>query len=251
MEYEQSLVSTFFSDPRKLFDHLKGMSNPVSSTYPIVHDSKQVACSEIKAQLFNEYFNSVFTVSDFTLPPVNELPTPSDQLSSIDIDLADVADALHHLNTSKAPGTDGVYPLILKVCSESISVPILHLINESMKSCSLPDEWKVHKIVPVPKTSDLSRVQNYRPISLLCILSKVLESIVYSKIIDFIRPQILNFQFGFLSNRSCLTQLLSSFSYIFSSIESKHPCDVVFLDFVKAFDTIPHQELLFKLWLMA
>ena len=43
---------------------------------------------------------------------------PSDQLSSIDIDLADVADALHHLNTSKAPGTDGVYPLILKVCSE-------------------------------------------------------------------------------------------------------------------------------------
>ena len=117
-----------------------------------------------------------------------------------------------------------------------------------MKSCSLPDEWKVHKIVPVPKTSDLSRVQNYRPISLLCILSKVLESIVYSKIIDFIRPQISNFQFGFLSNRSCLTQLLSSFSYIFSSIESKHPCDVVFLDFVKAFDTIPHQELLFKLW---
>ena len=176
---------------------------------------------------------------------------PSDQLSSIDIDLADVADALHHLNTSKAPGTDGVYPLILKVCSESISVPIpilfLYLINESMKSCSLPDEWKVHKIVPVPKTSDLSRVQNYRPISLLCILSKVLESIVYSKIIDFIRPQISNFQFGFLSNRSCLTQLLSSFSYIFSSIESKHPCDVVFLDFVKAFDTIPHQELLFKL----
>ena len=91
---------------------------------------------------------------------------------------------------------------------------------------------------------------NYRPISLLCVLSKVLESIIYDKIIDFIYPQLSHPQFGFLRNRSCLTQLLSSFSSIYDAVEEKTSCDIGFLDFRKAFDSIPHSELLFKLWRM-
>ena len=87
-----------------------------------------------------------------------------------------------------------------------------------------------------------------RPISLLCIVSKVLEQIILDKIIEFIHPLLSKQQFGLLKNRSCLTQLLSSFSYIVSSLDSKAPCDIVYLDFQKAFDTIPHSELLFKLW---
>ena len=67
-----------------------------------------------------------------------------------------------------------------------------------MQSCSIPNEWKIHKIVLIPNSSDLSKVQNYRPISLLCILSKTLELIIYNKIIDFIRPLISKRQFGFL-----------------------------------------------------
>ena len=101
-----------------------------------------------------------------------------------------------------------------------------------MQSCSIPNEWKIHKIVLIPNSSDLSKVQNYRPISLLCILSKTLELIIYNKIIDFIRPLISKRQFGFLK----------------IALESRKPCDVVFLNFRKAFDTIPLPELLFKLW---
>ena len=170
------------------------------------------------------------------------------QLSSITIDTTDVAEAPHSLNTTKAPGTDDISPLVLKVCSDSLISPITHMLNTCMQSRSIPNEWKIHKIVPIPKSSDLSMVQNYRPISLLCILSKILESIIYNKVIDFIHPLISKRQFGFLQNRSCLSQLLSLFSFIVNSIESKKPCDTVFLDFRKAFDTIPHPELLFKLW---
>ena len=66
----------------------------------------------------------------------------------------------------------------------------------------MPSQWKVHKICPVPKGGDRSDVRNYRPISLLCILSKILESLVYDKVIQFIRPKLSKCQFGFLSKMS-------------------------------------------------
>ena len=137
-------------------------------------------------------------------------------------------------------------PLLLKLGAATLTLPFTHLFNTCF--CSIPDEWKVYKIIPIPKGSNPADVQNYRPISLLCIMSKILESIIYNKIIDFVCPFISAHQFGFLSKRSCINQLLSSFSYIVNSVDSKTSCDIVFRDFIKAFDPIPHSELLFKLW---
>ena len=93
-------------------------------------------------------------------------------------------------------------------------------------------------------------ITNYRPISLLCILSKVLESIILQKIIVFICPKMSQFQFGFTKNKSCLTQLLSAFSISHQAIDSKQQVDMVYLDFRKAFDSVPHKEFLYKLWRM-
>ena len=78
--------------------------------------------------------------------------------------------------------------------------------------------------------------------------AKLLETIIYDKIIDFVIPQVSSQQFGFLRKRSSVNQLLSFYSEIFSSVDRRIPCDVIFLDFRKAFDSIPHPELLFKLW---
>lgn len=76
-------------------------------------------------------------------------------------------------------------------------------------------------------------------------MSKVLELIIYNKIIDFVHPRLSKLQFGFLKGRSCLTQLLTCFSKVFDSIDGNTPCDVIYLDFKKAFDSIPHPELSF------
>ena len=96
-----------------------------------------------------------------------------------------------------------------------------------LESCSLPNEWKIHKILPILKSGSRRDVKKYRPISLLCLVSRVLESIIYTKIIDYTHPCLSKVQFGFLRNRSCLKQLLSSFSVITGAIESKAPCDVM------------------------
>ena len=166
------------------------------------------------------------------------------------MDESDVFKALIQLDPSKAQGCDNISPYVLKYCATSLTSPITKLFTTCLTQSCLPQEWKMHKISPIPKKGDLSNVSNYRPISLLCCLSKVMESIVYEKIFPFIYPQLNKCQFGFLCNRSCLSQLLSSFSLIYNALEQEKVCDVVYLDFKKAFDSVPHNELLFKLWHM-
>ena len=76
----------------------------------------------------------------------------------------------------------------------------------------------------------------------------MLEKVIYNKIIPFVRPKLSLHQYGFLKQRSCLTQLLTAFAEIHQAVDKRTPSDVVYVDFCKAFDTVPHQELLFKLW---
>ena len=126
--------------------------------------------------------------------------------------------------------------------------PLCYLFTICLNTSTVPQEWKIHKICPIPKKGNLQEITNYRPISLLCTVSKVLERLIYNKVINFIRPKLSKHQFGFLKNRSCLSQLLTSFTYIFDEVDKGTPVDVVYLDLKKAFDSVPHDELLFKMW---
>ncbi len=110
-----------------------------------------------------------------------------------------------------------------------------------MESHSIPADWKVHKLYPLYKKGSVSEVSNYRPISLLNILHKVLELIVYSKIIDFIyqRHNLVLSEIDPLFNNF----FYHSYTSVFNSVESKQHSEIVFLDFAKAFDSVPHNEL--------
>ena len=111
-----------------------------------------------------------------------------------------------------------------------------------------PAEWCLHCIIPIFKSGDKSLVQNYRPISLLCSIFKVLERPIYNNIIDHVFSSISDFQFGFLQHHSTIHQLLLFLSTIFNSFDQRSQTDCIYLDLRKAFDTVPHNELLFKLW---
>ncbi len=111
----------------------------------------------------------------------------------------------------------------------------------------MPAEWKIHCITPIHKSGDRASVANYRPISLLCSTSKVMERIIYNKMIESLEPAMASSQFGFLKGRSTLQQLLTFYGTVYDDIESKCHTDVVYLDFAKAFDSVPHNELLVKL----
>ena len=200
------------------------------------------------AEEFNVFHSTFSPPSNFFLPDVSNLPTTSRQLNKIDITKTDIFEAMQILDVTKATGCDHIHPKVLKMNTLALLDPIYDLFSISLQLQTLPLEWKTHKVCPVPKKGDRLKVANYRPISLLCILSKMLESIIYQKIIDFFLRNISEVQFGFIKGSSCLSQLLLSFSLIHNALDNKQVVDAVYLDFSKAFDSVSHQELLYKLW---
>ena len=117
--------------------------------------------------------------------------------------------------------------------------------NTSDLNIVMSEEWRPHCVIPIYKTGDKTSVSSYRPISLLCILSKVLERIVYNNIIRHVHSKLTKHKFGFLPDRSTLQQLLVFTQNLF---EAKSEVDVVYMDFRKAFDSVSHNGLLNKLY---
>lgn len=107
-------------------------------------------------------------------------------LSSIVCSESDVLEALYDLDPSKAKGIDGIGPNVLKHCALALYQPLHHLFNKSLVDHCLPTEWRIHNITPIFKSGDRACVSNYRPISLLCCASKVLERIIFKSTYGFL-----------------------------------------------------------------
>ena len=118
-----------------------------------------------------------------------------------------------------------------------------------MNTDIVPNDWKLADVAPVFKKGDRRLPSNYRLISLTPLICKVLESVIRDKMFDYLlRNNLLaNKQHGFMPRRSCVTQLLSALQYWTDSLEKDVPVDVLYLDFSKAFDSVPHERLLLKL----
>ena len=195
--------------------------------------------------LFNEYFHSVFVRSSYVLPSTSVLKQPSLALGEINFSELDVFHTLQSLDTSKASGGDGISPKLLKLSALALYQPLYYLFSITLLQNYLPSDWRIHVIKPILKSGDRSSVKNYRPISLLPVVSKVLERLVYNCMLEFVTNSISPYQFGFLRGRSTLQQLLIFFDTI---LNSGPQTDVLYLDFKKAFDSVSHNELLHKLW---
>jgi len=244
--YELNLINSYArsKDPN-VFHYLKNLAKSDSVPPALQSDSTVLESDIDKANAFNEYFYSVFTQSSFTLPDVSELPSVPDSLSNISFTLDDIYQALLSLQPNKASGLDNIGPRIIKNCADSLVEPLHHLFSLSLNCMDIPVEWKQHTIVPVFKSGDKTNLRNYRPISLLSSISKVLERLVCDRVTKFISDSIFCNQFGFQKHKSTLQQLLLYFNDLCSS---NNTTDTIYLDFTKAFDSVPHNELLFKLW---
>ena len=225
--YEASLISDRSSS--KIYKHIRNITK-LNSIPPLVYlDSLCSQSDSEKATLFNQYFYSVFSSKSVDLPSMDDLPLVSLSISSIEVSEHDVYSALSSLDPDKAMGIDGISPLILKTSAVALYQPIHHLFNLSLHYHYLPSDWTTHSVTPVFKSGDRSSVKNYRPISLLCIISKVLERIIFNKIVDFITPSIPQSQFGFLRGHSSLQHLLIFIHNILLSIHSKCQLDTIYL----------------------
>jgi len=133
--------------------------------------------------------------------------------------------------------------------AEVISVTVAELFNKSLKSGEVPQDWKMANVTAVHKKGKKSSPSNYRPVSLTVNLCKIFESIMRDSIIEHLEKHklISGSQHGFVRNRSCLTNLLSFMEEITKYLDSGYPVDILYLDFQKAFDKVPHCRLVSKL----
>ena len=138
----------------------------------------------------------------------------------------------------------------LVFCKNAASKLRPAFVNYSINRCTsgqIPSEWKSANVTPIHKKDRKEPAENYRPISLLPVLGKVLERGVCFRLYDHIKHFITKLQHGFLRQRSCVTQLLSVLHTIGQSLDNNTQTDIVYLDFAKAFDSVDHNILLHKL----
>ena len=142
-----------------------------------------------------------------------------------------------------------MHPKLFKELSDIIAEPLSEVFRKLIEEGVLPQCWKNANITAIFKKGDKSSASNYRPISLTSILVKILEKIIREAIVDHMNTN--NFfsrhQHGFRSGLSCVTQLLETIDDWTRILDEKKGIDVIYFDFQKAFDTVPHQRLLAKL----
>jgi hypothetical protein len=134
----------------------------------------------------------------------------------------------------------------LKELHTEIDPNLAHIFQISLKTGTVPHDWKHAVIAPVYKKDPKCKPSNYRPIFLTCIASKLMEHIIVSNIMSFYdKHDILsNFQHGFRSKHSCDTQLISFTQKVHADLEQGQHTNVIVMDFSKAFDQIDHHTLL-------
>ena len=157
-------------------------------------------------------------------------------------------DLLATLDTT-ANGQDGISARMLKSVAASITPSLTKLFNMSLMTGCIPTQWEKSVVVPIPKNSNTSSPTNYRPISLLPIVRKLLECHVYLVILSHLKTHysLSSVQWGFLEGRSTVTAILHCINEWLKALEDGKEVCAIFFDFQKAFDSVPHSPLMAKL----
>ncbi len=160
-----------------------------------------------------------------------------------------ITSTIKDLKTNSTAGPDGIPPISLKKCVETLKTPLTIIFKKSFESGTVPDKFKIGIVTPIHKGGSRSDPKNYRPITLTSVICKVLEKIILKSLILHLKNNSLynDNQHGFRAERSTLTQLLSHIDNVLDNLDKGNDLDVVYLDFDKAFDKVDHGILLSKL----
>ena len=190
--------------------------------------------------------------SNGTPPPDNlqvHLNSCSKSLFLTPITEFEVVKVAKGLKNKLASGFDDIPDLVVKQCKDHLKKPLTNIFNSSLESGIFPELLKIAKVILVHKKGNVRNINNYRPIASLSVFSKLLEKLMYNRIIAFIdRHDILSeAQHGFRSYRSTETALQDFISEAQSAIHKKLNPTGLFLDLTKAYDVLDHKLLLDKL----
>ena len=212
---------------------------------PVVTLSTQkTETDQEKAKLFNQFFQSVFNEKQHHC-----ITFENRGLNSLLFSETEIQHILEHLTLNKSTGPDNIGNIVLKKCAFSLSKSLLLLFQTISNKGIFPRYWKISQVTPVFKGGNKSDTTCYRPISLLCCVSKVLERLIFNTLYKFCQHRLHENQYGFRKNRSAVVQLLVYLDSIYQKYDDStvDNLTILYLDFAKAFDKVPHDLLMLKL----
>ena len=239
------------TNPKRFWAYVKSRTKVKESIPDLIVDvatNRRTTNDHEKTETLSKFFASVFTDE-----PPGCIPTPAPQryaeaLDTLEITALEVEERLKELKIDKARGPDGIHPWVLRECAAEISRPLGLIFKKSLFSGVLPKKWKQANITAIFKKGNKQLPNNYRPVSLTCILCKVMEAILREEIVKHMRNNSLfsPCQYGFVERRSTTLQLLHTIEDWLKDIDEGKVIDACYLDLMKAFDTVPHRRLLAK-----
>ena len=202
-----------------------------------------------KADLLAAHFSNKMTVEEPDRQPPYLPRLGNLVLDSLEVTEGNVAKHLRDINTRKAPGPDNISPFLLKHCAEELSRPLTCIFRQCLSTGTWPSLWKEARVTPVFKKKDKADPTNYRPISLLSVVSKILERIIAEQLTHHLDEHHLLSprQHGFRKGRSASDLLLLLTKTWHDALDTGRPSLVVALDIAGAFDCVWHRGLLAKL----
>ena len=234
------IVNNFFNRQRVSDSEIPPLDDP--ETHDIVYLPEQ------KAELFNNFFvkQSQIQNVDDDLPFIqdNGLTAPT-----IVFTREMVCKVIKELDQSKAVGPDLIHNKLIVKCVDIISEPLAALFNRSLTESRFPNIWKIAHVTPIHKKGDKNLCTNYRPISLLSCVGKIMEKCIQKHVFNFlIEHNLLTLsQSSFIPGDCTVYQLLSIYDDFCKSLDKRYTTQALFFDISKAFDRVWHRGLLHKL----
>ena len=242
--YKNSLLNSILRSPRK-----KGCDKFVKDNQTF-NDPKQVADE------FNKYFANIGPAlaksiqhhgNDFNA----YLDDPVDSTCFFHpTDEYEILKVIRKFGNRKSPGYDKIRSDIIKLVANEIVYPLMLIINKSLCTGIVPNAFKIAKVIPIYKKDSPELFSNYRPVSLLPCLSKILERIVYDRCYNFLKSKnsLYKRQYGFRQMHSTYMAVFDFIKDINYAVDDNMYTAGIFMDLSKAFDTIDHDILLYKLY---
>ena len=248
--YEKDIAKQSKQNPKSFWKYVNSKLKSKENVADL-HTNEGTASTDLdKANVLSTFFKQVFTQEDTSNIPEFEERVTAEPLDDVKFTEEDVLMLLKEININKSQGPDLLHPRLLFEAREVIARPLYVIFRKSIDTGILPKEWKEANISPIYKNKgNRHEATNYRPVSLTSVICKLLEKLIRKDIVAHMKLNNLfsTHQHGFLEGRSCLSNLLTTMEEWTRIIEDKGSIECIYMDFMKAFDSVPHQKLLHKL----
>jgi hypothetical protein len=210
----------------------------------MTYNSEELTRSLSIVNNFADFFQKSYVISQ---PTELEMLVQNPTVLINEIDKEAVFKALRKVKDKSTAGTDVIPAVLLRDYANIFVYSLTALFNLPLKTSTYPVSWKKSLVSPIHKKGNKSEVENYRPVTLLCNFSKVLETVFHNIILNHTKQFISNIEHGFLPGRCVDTNLSCFVQYVSESFDMKCQIDTTYTDLRKVFDTVDHFRLLRKL----